>query len=187
MTGPSDLLRPLVVRDDNGWEVRDGAEIRLYGVASISGTRFTAGEYSQITNKITIGNARKNISYENDQLFGIGKVLGIYNADGGDRWRSAAVQFRYGLFNATLNLFTGDPGLVERDRSVTNYFHEYYSSEGALDANQRAGVLSFGFGSFRLGRNSEIIRHIFQNESLQNVRHLSCMSLFHLLGYRTIL
>ena len=148
----------------NGWEFRDGAEIRLYGVASISGTRFTAGEYSQITNKITIGNARKNISYENDQLFGIGKVLGIYNADGGDRWRSAAVQFRYGLFNATLNLFTGDPGLVERDRSVTNYFHEYYSSEGALDANQRAGVLSFGFGSFRLGRNSEIIRHIFQNE-----------------------
>jgi RHS repeat-associated protein len=148
----------------NGWEFRDGAEIRWYGVASISGTRFSAGEYSQITNKITIGNARKNISYENDQLFGIGKVLGIYNADGGDRWRSAAVQFRYGLFNATLNLFTGDPGLVERDRSITNYFHEYYSSEGALDANQRAGVLSFGFGSFRLGRNSEIIRHIFQNE-----------------------
>ena len=153
----------------NGWEFRDGAEIRLHGVASISGTRFTAGEYSQITNKITIGNARKNISYENDQLFGIGKVLGKYNADGGDRWRSAAVQFHYGIFSANLNMFTGDPGLVERDRSDENWFHEYYSSEGALNANQRAGVLSFGLGSFRFGRNSEIIRHIFQNELAHSI------------------
>ena len=148
----------------NGWEFRDGAEIRLHGVASISGTRFTAGEYSQITNKITIGNARKNISYENDQLFGIGKVLGKYNADGGDRWRSAAVQFHYGIFSANLNMFTGDPGLDPNNRPfLDDIGHEYYSSIGALDPSQRAGVLSFGIGSFRFGYNSERIRHQFQN------------------------
>ena len=155
----------------NGWEFRDGAEIRLYGVASISGTRFTAGEYSQVINKITLGDAFTNGTYENDQLFGIGKVLGIYNADGGDRWRSAAVQFNFGIFSANLNMFTGDPGVSDVIRYANPEIilwndgkeHNAYSQLDANNANQRAGVLSFGTGAFRLGYNSESIRHVFQN------------------------
>ena len=155
----------------NGWEFRDGAELRMYGVASISGTRFTSGEYSQITNKITLGDGFTNASYENDQLFGIGKVLGIYNADGGDRWRSAAVQLNFGAFSANLNMFTGDPGFTREDRyrklayviGPDGKTHEIYNGFEANNPNQRAGVLSFGIGPFLFGRNSEQIRHVFQN------------------------
>ena len=151
----------------NGWEYRDGAEIRMYGVGEISGTRYTSGEYSQTTNKITLGDAFTNASYENDQLFGVGKVLGMYNADGGDRWRSAAVQFKFGIISANLNLFTGDPGLSRADRNVgledLGNGHYAYTQLGANNAEQRAGVLSFSIGFIRFGRNSEMIRHIFQN------------------------
>ena len=152
----------------NGWEFRDGAEIRMYGVGGISGIQYTSDEYSQITNKITLGDAFTNASYENDQLFGIGKILGMYNADGGDRWRSAAVQFKFGIISANLNLFTGDPGFSRADRNIDlenlGDGHYAYTQLGANNAEQRAGVLSFSIGFFRFGRNSEMIRHIFQNE-----------------------
>ena len=40
----------------------------------------------------------------------------------------------------------------------------YYSSEGALDPNKRAGIAYLQLGNQRLGRNSEAIRHVIQNK-----------------------
>jgi hypothetical protein len=46
--------------------------------------------------------------------------------------------------------------------------HDAYIGGLANDLNLRAGVLSFGFGPLRIGRNSEQIRHIFQNKFAHN-------------------
>ena len=153
-----------------GWETRTGSEYCLYGIGSYSGTKFKSGEYSQITNKITLGDRFTNVSYENDFMFDIGG-LGRYNADNGDRWRTAAVKLNFGPMEIGLNMFTGDPGLDgdERENAPGEYYdgngslHYYYTQLDALNADQRAGVLYVGFGNLRIGRNSERIRHTFQN------------------------
>jgi len=155
----------------SGSETRTGAELSI-GPACISGTRFRGAGYDQTTNIISIGDALTNVSYENDMRLGIGKALGMYNADGGDRWRTAAVGMNFGPFSANLNMFTGDPDVDGVMGSRYNHFlktaggREYYTGNAALDPSMRAGVLSFGFGPFRFGRNSEAIRHIFQNRCI---------------------
>jgi hypothetical protein len=154
---------------NKGWETRTGAEFSI-GSISISGTSFT-GRNSQITNKLTLGGPFLNLSYENDYMFGLGKTIGRYNADGGDRWRTAAVGMNFGPFNINLNMFTGDPdvgGIFGSRYDDGNWLYnengrEYYTGNTALDPSMRAGMLSFGFGPFRFGRNSEAIRHAFQN------------------------
>jgi RHS repeat-associated protein len=151
-----------------GWETRTGAEFSI-GTIGISGTHFKAGDLEQITNKITWGGPFTNVSYENDMMFGIGKVLGRYEADGGDRLRTAAVGMNFGPFSLNLNMFTGDPGLrglddpSGTDRNVLNGFY-VFGKNGEDPDKYRAGVLSFGIGPFRFGRNSEAIRNAFQNE-----------------------
>jgi hypothetical protein len=149
----------------SGRETRSGAEFSIGGV-SISGTRFGAGEFSQTTNKITLGGPFINMSYENDYMFNIGKyVLGKYASDNGDRWRSAAVGMNFGPLSINLNMFTGDPGLDGNNRpfEIINGHETYVDSEFGNPNKYRAGILSFGFGPFRFGRNSEQIRCVFQN------------------------
>lgn len=157
----------------NSWETRTGSEIRIMGVLSYSGTKFTAGSYSQITNKVSMQVAPfLRISYENDFMWNIGSVLGPYAADKGDRWRSAAVRINWGgVLEIGTNLFTGDPGHDDdyRDEGAEEIYdanwnqHYYYTQLDALNPDQRAGVLYVGFGNLRFGRNSESIRHAFQN------------------------
>jgi hypothetical protein len=73
----------------------------------------------------------------------------------------AAVQLNSGPLSINLNMFTGDAG-PDRKNYVTNGI---YDANGTYDPDKyRAGVLSFGFGPFRFGRNSEQIRHVFQNQ-----------------------
>ena len=155
----------------NGWETRTGAEFRVLPSVSISGTKFKSGEFSQTTNKITIGDPFTNVSYENDYMWNIGVVLGRYNADQGDRWRTAAVKINAGPFNIGTNMFTGDPGWDDdfRREGAESYIdedgneHLYYIQQDALNPDQRAGVLYVGLGNLRIGWNSESIRHTFQN------------------------
>lgn len=155
----------------NGWETRTGAEFRVLPLVSISGTKFKSGEFSQTTNKITIGDPFTNVSYENDYMWNIGVVLGRYNADHGDRWRTAAVKINAGPFNIGTNMFTGDPGWDDdfRREGAESYIdedgneHLYYIQQDALNPDQRAGVLYVGLGNLRIGWNSESIRHTFQN------------------------
>jgi len=112
-----------------------------------------------------LGGPFTNISYENDYMFGVGKYMpGVPNADGGDRWRTAAVRMNFGPFNVNLNMFTGDPGLNTRYRQENvEMINGHLTYTGGTADKYRAGVLSFGFGPIRVGRNSEQIRHVFQN------------------------
>jgi hypothetical protein len=74
-------------------------------------------------------------------------------------------------------MFTGDPdvgGVFGSRYDIGNFDYtengrEYYTGNTALDPSMRAGVLSFGFGPFRFGRNSEAIRHVFQNRFAHDI------------------
>ena len=154
----------------NGWETRTGAEFRVLPLVSISGTKFRAGEFSQITNKITIGDAHSNISYENDFMWGFNAVLGRYKADHGDRFRTAAARIKAGPLSIGINLFTGDPGREEgingvRQTEVINGHETYVIGKNGEDPDKyRAGVFYIGIGSLKVGWNSEGIRNCFQNK-----------------------
>jgi hypothetical protein len=125
-----------------------------------------AGEFSQTTNMITLGIPGLNLQYENDYMFGF-SMPGVPKADGGDRYRTAAVRINAGVFSIGLNMFTGDPGLDNRAEDYRwidgRWRRVYVESNGNNPNSHRAGVLYIGVGPFRFGRNSERIRHIFQN------------------------
>ena len=157
----------------NGWETRTGSEISILPLASYSGTKFKAGKYTQITNKISVLIAPNfRATYENDFMWEMGTIVGSYAADKGDRWRTAAVRLDFGPLSIGTNMFTGDPG---HDDKIRNFelgeiydnegnLHYYYTQLDALNPDERAGVLYVGFGSLRIGWNSEDIRHVFQNK-----------------------
>lgn len=87
------------------------------------------------------------------------KIPGIPQGDG-DRYRTAAVQINSGLLYFNLNMCTGD--YFSNSTSVDE--NGFYIEEEGIDPDKyRAGVLSIGIGSFRIGRNSENIRDFFQN------------------------
>jgi hypothetical protein len=92
-------------------------------------------------------------------------MFGVPGPDGGDRWRTAAVQMNFGPMSINLNMFTGDPGLDWTDRqNAVEMIDGHLTYTGGTVDKYRAGVLSFGFGPVRIGRNSEQIRKIFQNQ-----------------------
>ncbi|MCL2682654.1 MAG: polymorphic toxin type 23 domain-containing protein [Bacteroidales bacterium] len=83
-------------------------------------------------------------------------------ADGGDRYRTAAARIQWREFSAGVNLFTGDPGLRSEDRRVVN--GTYVENRLGDDPNKyRAGIAYISYGNYRIGRDSEKIRHWAQN------------------------
>ncbi len=94
------------------------------------------------------------------------RLPGVPAADGGDRYRTAAARIKMGHFSTGINLFTGDPGLNPEIRKfdMINGQDTYILNDfGDNPDRYRAGVWYFGFGSFKIGKNSERNRHIFQN------------------------
>jgi len=66
-------------------------------------------------------------------------------------------------------MFTGDPGPESHANAKEINGHmtytAYYYNGAYYNPNKyRAGVLSFGFGPMRFGRDSEGIRRVFQNQ-----------------------
>ena len=151
-----------------GMEWRMGVELYALGIFGISGTVFYAGEITQTTNALIIGNEDFGIIYENDYMFHLGDdILGIFAADNGDRYRSAAAKIRIGpYFQIGTNLFTGDPGASHNNRNVY-YDHgraTYGTGRNGENPDKfRAGVLYIGWGPVRIGQNGEKIRNCFQN------------------------
>lgn len=156
-----------------GWERREGGEWTFFSYLNYSGTAFTSGETSQTTNAITIGGPIKNVKYENDYMFDLGQYFpGVPEAIG-DRYRTAAVRIKVGSLSVGVNLFTGDPGFTWDERNpIPMDFPEYsiyhrmtytQNDDGDDPDKYRAGVFYVGVGPFRLGKNSEQIRHRFQN------------------------
>jgi len=163
----------------SGWESRYGAEtgIQSYmfggllppGLYTYGGTTFNSSwSGQQTTNLITIGDAFFNIQYENDM-----KPEGIMNSiipfgipkGDGDRYRTAAVQINFGAFGIGTNMITGDAGPYRTNHWEDIDGHKTYVSYDGYDPNSyRMGTLYFNAGPFRLGRNSEGIRQVFQNQ-----------------------
>lgn len=106
-------------------------------------------------------------------MFDIGKYLpGVPNADHGDRFRSAAARIKLGELSVGVNLFTGDPGKEGGKDGIRETFDDpeyggrrtYVKNQYGDDPDKyRAGVFYVGLGSYKIGWNSEGIRHTFQN------------------------
>ena len=146
-------------RIGGGWEMGKGD----FGFGVYS-TRFGKGTYpsQQVAGyKLRIGEF--SARYEND-----GAPFTDYHGgglnDGGDAYRTAAVQLAYKDFNIRLNIMTGDyktaSGLGKDN--LKDYPNGYYTGGNVDDI--RLGALSVGYGNYSFGVNSEKIRHVFQNQ-----------------------
>ena len=147
----------------NGWEIRKGGEY-FFALSSYSATEFKSGETSQVTHLFSFGIPFANLEYENDMKIDfLEKLPGVPHGGTGDRYRTAAVQINAGLISTSLNIVTGDYCAGEDGKIKVGGYYEYISNNGYEPDKYRAGVLSIGFGSFRIGRNSEKIRAAIQN------------------------
>lgn len=153
-----------------GWEFRVGGEWTINGIVGYSGTTYYTKGRKQTTNSIILGNFLGSVTYENDYMFHLAYIFwGVPPADNGDRYRSAACKARFLIFSAGVNIFTGDPGLKNNSRNTFNdpdangRLTYTLNAEGDDPDQYRAGLLSFGIGSFYYGINSEKIRNFFQN------------------------
>ncbi|MBR6083423.1 MAG: hypothetical protein IKP62_10970 [Salinivirgaceae bacterium] len=158
--------------DYGGWETRTGGEYTFFSFFNYSATEFKSGETSQVTHLFTFGGPFFNLKYENDMKIDFfEKIPGVPHGGYGDRYRTAAVQINMGPLSLGLNMCTGDYMAGEN-----GYDDETKEYKAGTDNNgnffnpdkYRAGVLSFGIGSFRIGRNSENIRDYIQNQLIHS-------------------
>jgi RHS repeat-associated protein len=137
-----------------GWENRTGTEESYFGLYTKSTTYFKSGEFTQ-----TVG--RKS--------FGIPSFLGVdvsndLFGDEGDRFRTSHVRISFGPLRIGNTLFTGDPGLNDRNVSEINGYPTYVKGPYGEDPDKyRNGILYLGLGSVEIGWDSEAIRNRIQN------------------------
>jgi RHS repeat-associated protein len=131
---------------------------------SLYSTHFAATDgSSQRTGGIGMNLGEFNMRYENDGAPPFWGLLGSNK----DQYRTAAAQIGWGDWNLRLNMMTG-PGSdkAEIKGQSSMYPYGYYEGSGVNDV--RFGALSIGYGNFRIGVNSEGIRHFFQNQLIHN-------------------
>lgn len=149
------------------------------------GTNFWGGDFKQRTGMIGFRHGDFSMMYENDGGFGI-KNLGL--GDRGDSYRTAALNMSIGDFSVGFNLFTGRRSLLDQEEEkkkmlenskgilynpIVNEVDKYgrkfkYGFVNETGTKYRLGALSVGFGGYRIGTNSEHIRHAIQNRFIHN-------------------
>jgi len=143
-----------------------GFETRLYGGGQANlgkgwslgyyRTKFISGETSQVVANTIIGYQDWSFTFENDM-----------SGDVGDRYRSHASILSYKDMSLGLNLFTGDPGKDKSTRRIMEDDGKYgtylLASDGGDPDKYRLGAFYFRYKIFRLGTNSEYVRHWTQN------------------------
>lgn len=150
----------------------------LGGGAVVGGNDFRIGLFSnrffgrgldQTTATTYLESNGWSLAYENDYMFGL-KI-----ADGGDKFRTAAVRASKNGFSIGLNLFTGDPdakdpqSLINRPFKKINEHEIYHTEYGSSPNSFRLGAMYLGKDGYRVGWNSEKIRHIFQNRFAHDI------------------
>jgi len=142
----------------SGLETRTGLTAGVGKGFEYNLTHFESGETSQTTAMARINVGKFYVKYENDQM---------PFADKGDRYRSAAQEIGFGPFKMGATMFTGDPdakfGKELRPSDKINGKEYYESRNGSAPDKYRAGIGYFGIGNFKIGINSESIRHAIQN------------------------
>jgi RHS repeat-associated protein len=154
--------------DYQGWEKRSGSEKTVGWFYTTGETKYRAGEFSQ-----TVGYKK----------VGLPGSLGadVYNdlwGDRGDRFRTSRVLLNAGLFNVENILFTGDPGLKDKDRferkieqcGPNKTYIQNPDDPYAPNPNKyRHGILSARIGPVSFGLDSEKIRYVIQNMIVHNM------------------
>jgi hypothetical protein len=157
----------------SGWETRKGGEWTLLGLINYSGTTFSGVGYprSQTTNTITLGGPFVNLKYENDTYLGNFKLPGVPKGDPySDGYRTAAARIKFGPLSLGMVLHTGDSpsptGLQQyQDTDGDGIADAWVMTGGDIqDESQSHGIFYIGFGPLRIGRDTENIRHTFQNK-----------------------
>ena len=142
------------------------------------GTNIWKGDFEQRTGVIGLHSGDFRMMYENDGGAGI-KHLGL--GDRNDSYRTAALNIGIGDFTAGFNLFTGRRNRKDQEKEVkiinsrgkyenpivntvdcygANYKRGYVNEMGV---KHRLGALTLGYGGFRVGANSEKVRHAIQD------------------------
>lgn len=159
----------------NGLEIRKSI-LAAYddGRTGVSlGSNFWSGDFKQQTGSLGLSIGDFRALYENDGSIGPG-------GDGGDKFRSAALNLSLGSFRAGFNLFTGNrdydgeadlpgghKGLPEIDKYGRRMPNGYALERGI---KYRLGALTAGYGSYRMGVNSEHVRHAIQDQAIHNLK-----------------
>ncbi len=113
-----------------------------------------------------------SVRYEND-----GAPFNYWSGDGGDRYRTAAVQLSYLDYTAGFRLFTGSRKKAEYDDEFERYgsykggercygnYNEVYPNDLVTESGPRyrLGGAYVGYKNFQIGANSEWIRHGIQD------------------------
>ncbi|MDX6188498.1 polymorphic toxin type 23 domain-containing protein [Flavobacterium sp. Fl-318] len=161
----------------NGLEIRKSI-LAAYddGKTGVSlGTNFWSGDFKQQTGTLGLHFGDFRAQYEND-----GKPFSGISADGNDQYRTAALSLSVGEFGTGFNLFTGTRTKEDyyyEDNNMSggklgNFsigrFGEYYKNGFVHERGTpyRMGAAYFSYKSYRVGVNSEWIRHAIQNVAI---------------------
>lgn len=124
-------------------------------------TKFISGETSQHIGNVITSYKEWSFTFENDMI-----------GDGSDRYRSHASVLSYKDMSLGLNLFTGDSSKNKGLRRIIEDEGKYgtylLSSDGDNPDKYRLGLFYFRYKIFRLGTNSELIRHWTQNRLIHD-------------------
>ncbi|WP_268225735.1 polymorphic toxin type 23 domain-containing protein, partial [Sinomicrobium oceani] len=165
----------------SGWEYRKswsvGGKIGNNEL-SVYSTKFSGfnGQFDQKVGGFSYRNGDFGFRYEND-----GTPFSGWSGDGGDSFRSAAVQLSYKDYSVGFNLFTGKreyvPGEDSPPQVGSNQMDDYgrrYPNGFVKEVGTpyRLGALTFGYKGFRAGVDSEHIRHAIQDQAIHNLNIL---------------
>lgn len=169
---------------NSGTEIRNSFRVNYdNGRTGFSlGTNFWGGmkgiegeSLNQRTGLIGFRSGDFNIAYEND-----GSILGL--GDGGDSYRTAALNMKIGDFTAGFNLFTGYRDYKNENGSISSHRDPLCVDDyGRRMPNglvkeignpYRLGALTIGYKGIRVGVNSEHVRHAIQDQAIHNLNIL---------------
>ncbi|KQB41122.1 polymorphic toxin type 23 domain-containing protein [Flavobacterium aquidurense] len=131
-------------------------------------------EFKQRTGMFGIHSGDFRAMYENDG----GPILKKGLGDAGDSYRTAALNLSIGKFTAGFNLFTGRRSEADQLNETNNYGIAYKDRFGVYHKNAavneqgnkyRLGALTVGYGAYRVGVNSEHVRHAIQNSVIHRM------------------
>ncbi|QIY91648.1 polymorphic toxin type 23 domain-containing protein [Chryseobacterium gallinarum] len=167
---------------ESGWEFRKSLMAGTLGkegnLGLMLGTNIWSGMYEQQTGIIRLASGDFSMTYENDgSPFDKKQVLGGILGDGSDRWRTAAMTIGIGDFSAGFNLFTGERNNYNGDEEkvgrlkTDNFgrrFPNGFVNENLDKPRYRMGALYVGWKNYRVGVDSEHVRHAIQDHAAHN-------------------